>query len=300
MGCVAVLVVSLAPLVYVRARAPAELEPLRVNSQKMWRWVSEGEYALVQAAAEGRRFELQHAAELQTHIAFVMIFALCAYGLWRGLNNERPRAWSPFFWAAGIGLVFFAPTFAPDLTPRRIDYLTTFWMESEDAAQGNGYSHVLAPTAILAARAATAAAAAVFLALCAHDIAHRFREALWEFGFLSDDGEFFPGARTAGHESARTRPRMSSSTGGLSRAESDDRGDDARRFGHREAADLAALMANPRAQACATLGVRLGASRAEIERAYRAKMKRAHPDHGGSVARAAALNMARDLLLPHG
>ncbi len=60
------------------------------------------------------------------------------------------------------------------------------------------------------------------------------------------------------------------------------------------------MMSNPEARARATLGVRLGASKAEIERAYRTKMKRAHPDHGGSVARAAALNQARDLLLPHG
>ncbi len=53
-----------------------------------------------------------------------------------------------------------------------------------------------------------------------------------------------------------------------------------------------------KAWACATLGVNWGAARTEIERAYRDKMKRAHPDQGGSVARATALNRARDLLAP--
>ena len=47
----------------------------------------------------------------------------------------------------------------------------------------------------------------------------------------------------------------------------------------------------------AVLGVGPAASKREIERAYRTQMKRAHPDHGGSVERAAALNAARDLLL---
>jgi DnaJ-class molecular chaperone len=39
------------------------------------------------------------------------------------------------------------------------------------------------------------------------------------------------------------------------------------------------------------------ASRREIERAYKCQRKRAHPDHGGSVEWAAALNAARDALL---
>jgi curved DNA-binding protein CbpA len=44
------------------------------------------------------------------------------------------------------------------------------------------------------------------------------------------------------------------------------------------------------------LGVRSGASRAEIEAAYREKAKRAHPDAGGSEAAMAELNSARDQL----
>jgi len=42
------------------------------------------------------------------------------------------------------------------------------------------------------------------------------------------------------------------------------------------------------------LGVRPGSSREDVERAYRDKAKRAHPDHGGSDAAMAELNRARD------
>ncbi len=278
-------------------RAPAEFEPLRVDSQQMWRWVDEGENALARAAEHASRFELQHAVELQTQIASMMILSLVVYFLWLGLHNKRLRGWSPFFWIAGVGLVFFAPTFAPSLTPRRLDYLATFWLETEVARRGPSFVHILPPDGSLIARAVAAAAAAGFLALCAHDVAHRLREALWEFGFLSDDDvEFSPTARSRGQ--ARFRAEQGRAGASMGSAEAEDA--NSRRFGHRDPAELATMMNNPEARACATLGVRLGASRAEIERAYRTKMKRAHPDHGGSVARAAALNQARDLLLPHG
>jgi hypothetical protein len=281
---------TLAPLAFLRVKAPAELAPMRVNSEQMWFWVRKGEYALAQAAADGRRFELQHAVELQTHIAFAMILPLCAYFFWRGVNNARSRGWSQFFWIAGVCLVFFAPAVAPGLTPQRLDYLATFWIETGHAHRGRSYLYVLPPVACLAARAFAAAAAGGFLALCAHDVAHRLREALWEFGLISDDGRFSHAERSSGYTPFKTGARKAGASGGVADGESG-------RFGHRAPSDLAAAIANPRAQACATLGVRLGASRAEIERAYRTQMKRAHPDHGGSVARAAALNTARDLLL---
>ena len=286
---------TLAPLLLARTQASAEFEPLRVNSEQMWRWVDEGENALARAAEQAGRFELQRAVELQTQIASAMILALIVYFLWLGLRNKRLRGWSPFFWIAGVGLVFFAPTFAPSLTPTRLDYLATFWIETEVARRG--HAHILPPDSTLIARAVAAAVAAGFLALCAHDVAHRLREALWEFGFLADDDE----------ESSRTTRSRGGGrfTAGQARVgepmgSPDAEDADARGFGHRDPAELATMMSNPEARARATLGVRLGASKAEIERAYRTKMKRAHPDHGGSVARAAALNQARDLLLPHG
>jgi len=51
------------------------------------------------------------------------------------------------------------------------------------------------------------------------------------------------------------------------------------------------------AAARAVLGVGRSASEADIRRAYRAKMARAHPDRGGAHAEAARLTAARDRLL---
>lgn len=51
------------------------------------------------------------------------------------------------------------------------------------------------------------------------------------------------------------------------------------------------------AEARALLGLGRDAGEAEIRRAYRAKMTRAHPDRGGSHAAAAKLTAARDRLL---
>lgn len=48
------------------------------------------------------------------------------------------------------------------------------------------------------------------------------------------------------------------------------------------------------------LGVKPGASRDEIEAAFRARAKFAHPDHGGSDAAMAELNRARQEALRHG
>lgn len=52
-----------------------------------------------------------------------------------------------------------------------------------------------------------------------------------------------------------------------------------------------------REQAYAILGLPVGASRAEIQAAYRRLIQRLHPDQGGSEYLAACLNQARDLLL---
>ncbi|MFT4089387.1 MAG: molecular chaperone DnaJ [Asticcacaulis sp.] len=50
-------------------------------------------------------------------------------------------------------------------------------------------------------------------------------------------------------------------------------------------------------EAFRTLGLEIGADRKAIIAAWKAHMKSAHPDQGGSVERAARLNAARDILL---
>lgn len=52
-----------------------------------------------------------------------------------------------------------------------------------------------------------------------------------------------------------------------------------------------------RAEAYDVLGLRAGASEAEIKEAHRRLMRGAHPDHGGSDWLAARINQARDVLL---
>jgi hypothetical protein len=51
------------------------------------------------------------------------------------------------------------------------------------------------------------------------------------------------------------------------------------------------------AEARSMLGVEEGASRAEIEAAYKRLIIRVHPDHGGASGLAIQLNAARDVLL---
>ena len=52
-----------------------------------------------------------------------------------------------------------------------------------------------------------------------------------------------------------------------------------------------------RAQALGELGLGEGASEKDIGAAYRTLIKKHHPDHGGSHAKAARLNQAKDLLV---
>jgi len=73
------------------------------------------------------------------------------------------------------------------------------------------------------------------------------------------------------------------------------------RFRQAETADSAGAASRDktmsRAEAYDVLGLSPGASRKEIQTAYRRLMQRLHPDHGGSADLAARLNQARRILL---
>jgi curved DNA-binding protein CbpA len=54
-----------------------------------------------------------------------------------------------------------------------------------------------------------------------------------------------------------------------------------------------------RDESYAVLGLKSGASPAEIKEAHRNLMMKIHPDHGGSGVLAAQVNRAKDVLLGH-
>ena len=72
------------------------------------------------------------------------------------------------------------------------------------------------------------------------------------------------------------------------------------RFGRSGQERAPARGASARARAYAALGLRIGASEKEIVKAHRELIKKVHPDLGGSTAKAAAVNEAKDILLEKG
>ncbi len=299
MAGVAIFVATLAPLIILLAIAPGDLRPVRVDMLHVWRAIAEREYPLQAVATEEGRGLLEQFVVTQTHLAYAAMLALGVYFCWRGFVSRQTRGWTHFFWIAGACLFFFAPTLAPELSPQRLDHLATFWIgigrghsSHSETWRQSGRIQTALPDVLMVARAALAALASVFVAVCMHDMGYRLKEAMVEFGLIADE------AKASRGPSARGSASAGRSTGHeYSEAET---GGQAHGFGYRDPSRPRAPLQSPLAQACSTLGVSVGASRAEIERAYRTRMKTAHPDHGGSVERAAALNQARDLLLPHG
>ena len=291
----------LAPLLYLALTARRELGPLAVDPVRAASLLELHKFPFREAALAGGREALGAAFSFQTKICALGLCAIGAYFAWRGYANPRLRGWGPFFWVAAVCLVFFAPTALPRLSVQRVDYAVTAVLGAARGAPPPPAKSrpavlplKLEPVAVLASRAALAALAGAFLALASHDAAYRLRETLAEFGLAEPQPES-PAPSDVKEEVAKEKPRRASKRIGR---EPETEGDESR-FGRRGRSRKAPAD-DPRTRAFALLGLSAGASRPEIERAFRTRIKRAHPDHGGTAEQAAALNDARNLLLSQG
>ncbi len=68
-------------------------------------------------------------------------------------------------------------------------------------------------------------------------------------------------------------------------------------YGRAQGPETVASYSAEEVAAYRTLDLPVGADRKAVKVAWKAKMKSAHPDQGGTTARASALNAARDVLL---
>ena len=284
-------------VVALQSFAPAELTPLHVSDAQMRQFADAGRFPLIAAAMAGGRKALGMFAGLQTFAAFALFAIAGAYFGWRGFASRRVRGWSYAVLITGVAFVCVGPSLFPNLTLHRLDYtITTSSSRADmsptamaplDAIYGaQGLNRHMLPGVFLVERGLFGALVAGFVALCLHDAGYRLREAMEDFGLIDAEARLGAGSRSA---------PPAGPSGAAPREEGSEQG-----FGQRAAPPPAGSAVGPLALARATLGVAASASRREIERAYRAQMKRAHPDHGGSVERAAALNAARDELMRRG
>ncbi len=287
-GLTVVMVGALAAL------APGELAPLRISDHELRRFADMGHFPLIAAAVQANRAALGVIASAQTFAAFALLFFAAAYFGWRGFVSGRARGWSNSVWIFGLIAICVTPSLFPELTPQWMDYGIIASLDDGEiglapgplgAIYGaHGLNRRMLPAVFIVERGVVGALAAVALAFIAHDLGYRLREALEDFGFIDVEEARHPAAAQPGAASGAGRPS------GATKGEAPHAG-----FGQRAGAPAPAPSDEARARAA--LGVGVSATRREIERAYRAQMKRAHPDHGGSDARAAALNAARDALL---
>lgn len=279
--------------------APAELAPLSVSDHELHRLADAGYFPLVAAASAESAGALALAASLQTFGCFALWPFVAVYFGRAGFLSTRARGWSNGPWIAGVIALSLIPSIFSGVTLPLFDYAII-----ASIAEGSGSSALpfpleaiygpgglnskMLPSVFLIERGLVGAAVSAVFAALAHDIGYRLREALEDFGFIAVDEarqrERAPRARPVG-----AGPRESAQAAGAQGGG----------FGQRGAPPTSAQQ-GPEARARAVLGVGAGATKREIERAYRSQMKRAHPDHGGSVERAAALNAARDALLRRG
>jgi hypothetical protein len=283
------------------AFAPAELEPLRASDADMWRWALSGHFPLVEAAREEKRAMLTLLARAQTLAGEGLFVSLACYSVWRGFVSDRIPAWRLGFSIAGVCLLLFAPVKFSALSPQTIDYAITSSQANAENAHppgregrterrwspfgaiygADGWNHQMSPAVFLFERGLFGALFGAFLALCLHGLGRHARVAMSRLRMRKSTQHKQSADAGARHENVNNQ--------GSSKNHS------SHRRPLRKNAPQAAHVAAYR-----LLGVSVGASRRDIDRAYRQLMKRAHPDRGGSVEHAAAINQARDVLLRSG
>lgn len=276
----AVVCLTLLGVLALYTSQPGEMATLPANEEALRRYAEQGYFPLMAAANAAERRALATLAGLQTFGGLFAMLMSFVYGCRRGYANPRPRGWSNAFWASTVVGLALATWIFPEVSAQKLDYLLT-------SLAANGRSAQLSPVIVLLERGGAVAMLVAFFLLLGHDLGYRLREALEDFGLVE------------AHEAARRAPSSKPDPSAHSRRRDSAGGPETEtNFGAREApSPPPSAPSNAEVKARLILGVGSNASKREIERAYRAQMKRAHPDHGGSVERASALNAARDVLL---
>lgn len=265
----------------------------------MARFALRGEFPLVAAAEREGRAALFHAAQFQTLCAFLFLFGAAGIFAIKGFNSSRMRGWTNFAIAGGAAICVTASIF-PSLTPQYFDYWVTSHLAMSPKASifarlpvfaaiygPHGLNSQMSPAVFLVERAIAVSLLAPFVGLLSHDIGFGMREAAEALRFVqTEESEKSDGQRAKKKASRDARESDSGQREERQREEA--------AFGHRGQARRALT---PREESLRILGLASGASDDEIQSAWRGKMKRAHPDHGGSAEAAAMLNRARDILL---
>jgi hypothetical protein len=292
-----VLALTLIVLLAVQVTEPQSLAPLQAHDSDMRRYAEAGYFPLMAAARAAARHGLATAAGLQTFGAFATMVFASAYAAWRGFSSRRARGWSNGFWAASLFALCLLPSVFRGFSVQMVDYVIGASVSHKGflapgaMAQAPAHWRGILPGLLIVERGVAAAAFVAFFVILFHDMGYRLREALEDFGVIEVDDARLAGARPRGARGGQSRVHAQP------HPHPADEGAEESAFGQRDPPPSWSAPPSEEARARSVLGVGMAASKREIERAFRAQMKRAHPDHGGSVERAAALNAARDRLL---
>jgi hypothetical protein len=228
---------------------------------------------------------LTQLSKVHWNLSLFWMAAGIAIFAWRGAVSDRRQGWSEGVWICVVAVLcigsalFERSGWSIGFIDQPIGRLTAL---SEDVKP-------LDPRGALIMRTIWLTGFGGFIAIAAHDLAYRARRTLEEFDLLAPPD--FASVRFPDYAPPR-EPRSRPQTSGPSSAEAG--------FGQRQTPPPEMPVAGQgmtRGEALLTLGLTTTATKKEIGRAFHAAMKTAHPDRGGSTARAARVNTARDILL---